>query len=52
MTGTAAQCCGLVLFLNTSFYINILKMECFDLILEVLSILLFAVVENVLNVDD
>lgn len=43
---------GLVLFLNTRFFINALTMECFGLILEVLLVLLLAVVENVLHVDD
>lgn len=43
---------GLLLFLNTCFFINALKMECFDLILEVLLVLLLAGVENVLRVDD
>lgn len=49
---SAGQCLSLVLFLNASFFINILKMEYFDLILEVLLILLLPVVENVLCVND
>lgn len=49
---SAGQCLSLVSFLNASFFINILKMEYFDLILEVLLILLLPVVENVLCVND